>query len=432
MGQDVRAIDWRRDCTETVLRKIRAGEGHPGVLDEIGGVEFFLFGAHPERLLTGRPREVIASREQAICRATRDGAVWITHLKRADTDAERFFKLPAARALALAGIELAVPEVAVALTERLSSEDTFREISYHERAGVGYLGFEFYNGAMSTDHCIRLRKTLAYARSRPTRVIVLTGGADYFSNGIHLNVIEAADDPGVESWRNLNAIDDLVRDIIETDSHIVISALRGDAAAGGVPLALAADVVIANEDVVLNPYYQHMGGLYGSEYWTYLLPGRVGREMTARLTGAPFTPIGAQEALRIGLLDEVFGADVDVFESGARSLAEGLAARTEPCSSPRAQARPPCTRRANQADRGLPLRRARTVARLLLRRPLRLSRGAQTIRPQAVRSRGRSGACGRAPCPPVRAPSPRRKSCLAHVAGEHVRARSGCGFEDLS
>ena len=109
-------------------------------------------------------------------------------------------------------------------------------------------------------------------------MIVLMGGEDFFSNGIHLNVIHAANDPGLESWRNLNAIDDLVREIILTDSHLVISALRGDAAAGGVPFALAADLVVARNDVVLNPYYQHMGGLYGSEYWTYLLPRRVGRK----------------------------------------------------------------------------------------------------------------------------------------------------------
>ena len=30
---------------------------------------------------------------------------------------------------------------------------------------------------------------------------------------------------------------------------------------------------------MLNPYYRHMGGLYGSEYWTYLLPRRVGAEL---------------------------------------------------------------------------------------------------------------------------------------------------------
>ena len=125
---------------------------------------------------------------------------------------------------------------------------------------MGYLNFDFYNGAMSTDQCRRLLKAYRCARARGTRVIVLMGGLDFFSNGIHLNVIEAAADPAQESWVNLQEINDVVREVIETDTHIVISALAGDAAAGGVPLALSADHVLAREDVVLNPYYRHMGG----------------------------------------------------------------------------------------------------------------------------------------------------------------------------
>ena len=171
------------------------------------------------------------------------------------------------------------PEIPVALHAPIPPGHTYREISYEEKAGVGYLNFDFYNGAMSTEQCRRLREAYLYARSRrTTKVIVLAGGSDFFSNGIHLNVIEAAADQGEESWYNLHAIDDVVREILETDSHITISALSGDAAAGGVPFAVAADHVVAREDVVLNPYYQHMGGLYGSEYWTYLLPRRVGAE----------------------------------------------------------------------------------------------------------------------------------------------------------
>ena len=191
--------------------------------------------------------------------------------------AGQYFKLPATHALELAGIEPGVPEIDVSLDARVAADHTYREIAYAEHAGVGYLQFEFYNGAMSTDQCLRLRDAYAHARAQQhTQVIVLLGGEDYFSNGIHLNVIEAAEDPAAESWSNLVAIDDLVRDIVQTDSHLVISALAGDAAAGGVPLALAADCVVAREDTILNPYYQHMGGLYGSEYWTYLLPRRVG------------------------------------------------------------------------------------------------------------------------------------------------------------
>jgi putative two-component system hydrogenase maturation factor HypX/HoxX len=117
--------------------------------------------------------------------------------------------------------------------------------------------------------------------------------------------------------------------VIETDSHLVISALAGDAAAGGVPFAVAADFVVACEDVVLNPYYQHMGGLYGSEYWTYLLPRRVGAAMAARLVGPPFDPIGAREAVRLGLLDMVFGGTHAAFNTRIRDLAEGLAGEPE-------------------------------------------------------------------------------------------------------
>ena len=116
------------------------------------------------------------------------------------------------------------------------------------------------------------------------------GGEDFFSNGIHLNVIEAAADQGEESYYNLHAIDDIVQEILETESHLVVSALQGDAAAGGVPFAVAADHVVAREDVVFNPYYQHMGGLYGSEYWTYILPRRVGAEHAAELTSRAVQP----------------------------------------------------------------------------------------------------------------------------------------------
>lgn len=319
-----RAIDWRSDSTAAVVRKIRSAEGHPGVLDTIAGYEFYLFNVYVERGLRGRPGEIIATRNGGICRATVDGAVWITHLKA--KDGSYAYKLPATRALELAGVVPDAPEIPVALHAPIPPGHTWREISYEEKAGVGYLNFDFYNGAMSTDQCRRLREAYLYARSRrATKVIVLAGGADFFSNGIHLNVIEAAADQGEESYYNLHAIDDIVREILETDSHITISALSGDAAAGGVPFAVAADHVVAREDVVLNPYYQHMGGLYGSEYWTYILPRRVGSELAAELTSAPFHPIGTRRAVEIGLLDATFGDTAGSFRAQVQGLAERLA-----------------------------------------------------------------------------------------------------------
>jgi putative two-component system hydrogenase maturation factor HypX/HoxX len=45
-------------------------------------------------------------------------------------------------------------------------------------------------------------------------------------------------------------------------------------------MALAADYVVARESSVLNMHYENMG-LYGSEYWTYTLPKKLG-EVAAR------------------------------------------------------------------------------------------------------------------------------------------------------
>ena len=166
-----------------------------------------------------------------------------------------------------------VPERPIALTDA-NDYRTYREIVYRERQDVGFLSFDFYNGAMSTEQCHRLRKAYRHACAQDTKVIVLVGGRSFFSNGIHLNVIEAACDPAAESWANIHAINDLVRDIIETPSHLVIAALRGNAGAGGAMMALASDHIFAREGVVLNPHYRGMGGLFGSQYWTtaYTLP----------------------------------------------------------------------------------------------------------------------------------------------------------------
>jgi len=80
---------------------------------------------------------------------------------------------------------------------------------------------------------------------------------------------------------------------------------------------------------VLNPYYRHMGGLYGSEYWTYLMPRRIGHELTTELTSAPFEPIGTRRAVEIGLLDDAFGDNVERFRARVRALARDLAAAPE-------------------------------------------------------------------------------------------------------
>ena len=320
MKQADRAIDWA-EPSASILRKIRCADSYPGILDTVLGMPCYLYGAHEEDVLRGRPGEIIAKRDGAICRASGDGAIWITHLKQKGPDGQPSFKLPATQVL---GDRLAhAPHVPLAVDQAYDGR-TYRDIWYEERQAVGYLHFDFYNGAMSTDHCQCLREAFLLIRRRPTKVIVLMGGPDFWSNGIHLNVIEAANDPAQESWRNIQAMNDLVRELITTESHLVISALQGNAAAGGMILALAADCVYARKGIVLNPHYKGMGKLYGSEYWTYLLPKRVGGEKARELTEA-LLPISTSTAQQIGLLDDAFEEDAASFREHISKIAEELA-----------------------------------------------------------------------------------------------------------
>ncbi|MGH8509197.1 MAG: hydrogenase maturation protein [Gammaproteobacteria bacterium] len=309
MRQPDRSIDWMRDPTEVIARKIRAADSAPGVLDTLFGKAYYLYGAHEEDRIKGAPSEILARRNGAICRGTINGAIWITHLKAKDHGPFAGIKLPAMQVLS----EFLNPPAAMLSIGAPMDFHTFREIRYIEKDQVGYLYFDFYNGAMSTEQCYRLRDAFLAARARPTKAIVLFGGRDFWSNGIHLNVIEAAPDPAMESWRNINAIDDLIYEILNTMSHLVISGLRGNAGAGGAMLALAVDYVYARRGVVLNPHYRGMGGLYGSEYHTYMLPGRVGTAQAAELT-EKCLPMGTKAATVMGFLDDAFGDSSDEFE----------------------------------------------------------------------------------------------------------------------
>ncbi|WP_406473596.1 hydrogenase maturation protein [Streptomyces platensis] len=328
--QDLRRIDWRSDLTDTVVRKLRAADSQPGVRDELLGATWHLHGGHPEDTLTGPPGELLATRCGAICRATADGAVWIPELRPPRTPGEPgTLKLPAT--LALGDRLPPLPEVPAPLEDPGDGLRTWTDIRYREDGPAGFLEFSFPGGAMSTDHCRRLLAAYRHACTRPTSVLVLGGRRDFFSNGIHLQVIEAAADPAEESWANINAMDDLVHAVLTTTDRLVVAALGGNAAAGGAMLALAADEVWCRAAVVLNPHYRLMG-LYGSEYWTYTLPGRAGPEVAGQLT-ARALPITAATGAGLGLVDRI----LDCPAQGFAARTAGLAARLASASSTQAR-----------------------------------------------------------------------------------------------
>ncbi|MEP3436309.1 MAG: hydrogenase maturation protein [Hoeflea sp.] len=309
MKQHSRAIDWARDDTETVLRKIASADGMPGVRDEMFGHEVYLFNAHSAKdLPESEPGAAIARSGGAIARATRDGAVWIGHVRKAGP---KTIKLPATQVFA-------------AEARNLPEMPGLDEIRYEEADAVGFLDFRFYNGAMGTETCQQLLAAWHEAVARPTRLIVLSGGPDHWSNGLNLNMIEAADSPADESWANINAMDDLAEAIIRTTGKIVVSAVGGNAGAGGVFLARAADAVWLRQGVILNPHYKDMGNLYGSEFWTYLLPRHAGADNAMRIAAARL-PMGAREALSLGLADRIVEAGWAEFDETVRDMAISLA-----------------------------------------------------------------------------------------------------------
>ncbi len=319
MMQRDRAFSWA-ESTRDIIRRIRSADGSPGVHTELCGVPVSVFDAAEGPVVSGKVGVAAVRHNGAVLVPAGDGSVWIGHVRRLDAADGSAVKLPAA--LALGDLIDEVPEVEEPLVPCRAGPS---EISYRRLGDVGILTFDFYNGAMSTSQCRRLVVAVQRAMAQSTRVLVI-GGGESFSNGIHLNVIEAAPDPAAEAWRNINAINDVCRQIITCTTQIVVSSVRGNAGAGGVMMALGADRVVVRDGVVVNPHYRTMG-LFGSEYWTYVLPRRVGHEPAAALT-RDCLPVGSHEAVSIGLADRVLPRDRADYDDAVIDEAMRLATGT--------------------------------------------------------------------------------------------------------
>jgi enoyl-CoA hydratase/carnithine racemase len=331
-----RNFDVNRHCALMISRLIRASDSQPGCLTKMFTPNLYIYGGLIEdgqhvSAIDVEPGTIIGIRNDAVCFKTVDGkGIWITHGRRVkkSTDPTLWPKVPAMPLFTDVGIvnPKQLPQLLAPLPSDFSRLDhpTFQEIfvEYDDMESgnrVAYITFNFYNGAMSTNQCRQMCAALrsildTHTESSPLSAVVLLGGT-YFSNGIHLNVIEAAPDPAAESWANINAIDDVVLLILQDFAArgiTTISALRGNAAAGGVALASCADYVIAGEDIVMNPAYRALG-LFGSEYHTVTYYGRVGQDMAQHLL-RDMLPVSAQQAKKIGLVNIVlpgYGEDLD-------------------------------------------------------------------------------------------------------------------------
>lgn len=315
MRQTDRRVGWEASTTQ-ILRRIRAADGSPGLPMPIAGTAVHLYDAEPglEADMAdhrpAQPGDMLCHRGGAVQVRTGDGSIWVGHLRPArNPDGPPTIKLPATSVLG----DLLDP----APCGRHHPEQAERQIRYHEHGEIGWLTFDFYNGAMSTQQCWSLLASLRHALARETKVLILRGSSTSFSNGIHLNVIDAAADPAIEAWANIKAMNALCKQVLSA-RKTVISAFTASAGAGGVMLGLGADVVTARTGVVLDPYYDI--GLYGSELHTHVLPGRVGQPMAQRLLTEK-RPVDAEQAHRLGLVDAVGPGDPEAFEQWLSELA---------------------------------------------------------------------------------------------------------------
>ncbi|ORY35015.1 hypothetical protein BCR39DRAFT_490700, partial [Naematelia encephala] len=373
-----RRPDFVNHTAETVARIIGASDSQPGAqlapLTSDSKTCLFAYGAHvhrdastiPSVLYTslgyGRWDEVpsgtlLARRNGAVFfkTAQANGAsagVWLTHgrvPKKTGMPLEP--KIPMISAIIDGGHGQIFDNVREWVVESWEERDgEWQEVRVRKVQDEGRVAmlvyWDFYNGAFSTENCQMLLRALQWAVAPErgnVKLLVLMGG-HYFSNGIALNTIEHASSPPHETWRNINAIDDIVEFLL-SDTHpdrsafmsngvgvhaglslcergiATVACLRGNAAAGGVALAAACDVVMAGRGVVLNPAYRAMG-LHGSEFHSYSYVKRCGSRQAAAYL-RDMLPVSSTTARQTGLIDIELGT----FSSSANEL-QGLCVAT--------------------------------------------------------------------------------------------------------
>jgi enoyl-CoA hydratase/carnithine racemase len=139
---------------------------------------------------------------------------------------------------------------------------------------------------------------LRFKTDKEARVLVLTGsGERAFSAGIDLK--ESAENKG--TWATGAPRGRMFEAVIETWKP-VICAINGLAVGAGCELALASDIRIACEDIVIGlpEAKRGMGAAFGSVVLPRMIP--VGKALRMLYTGRL---LSAAEALEIGLIDEL-------------------------------------------------------------------------------------------------------------------------------
>lgn len=188
---------------------------------------------------------------------------------------------------------------------------TLVSIKHHD-GGVAVVTFDKAESMNSLDPAVMREVRAAFAtllENDTVRAIVLTGSGAAFCAGANVKQMAAAAQTGASVQWVLDTTAELHPLLLELHaaSKPLVAAVNGVAAGGGLGLALVADCRIGNPQARFAAGYFGLG-LSPDGGSTWLMPRLIGTQRTRRFF---FTNevMGAEEALKTGLLDEVVPAD---------------------------------------------------------------------------------------------------------------------------
>lgn len=160
-------------------------------------------------------------------------------------------------------------------------------------------------GAFTLDMIDQWADHLVAAQADPeVRVVVVTGEGDAFCSGIDLSVLQGVEDAPLARKRMLtHGVHKVARAVLDLDKPLVC-ALNGVAVGAGLDMALMCDLRFMARSARVSEGYIKVG-LVPGDGGAWLLPRLVGpsKALELLLTG---DMVGAEEALRIGMVNRVY------------------------------------------------------------------------------------------------------------------------------
>jgi 2-(1,2-epoxy-1,2-dihydrophenyl)acetyl-CoA isomerase len=164
---------------------------------------------------------------------------------------------------------------------------------------------------------------LRAADDKAVRTVVLTGTGRAFCSGGDLDRLrEARNRRDIHEFKMVLEAGKEICLAIANMPKVVLAAVNGPAAGGGMSLALACDLRIASENATFAQSFAHVG-LYPDFGATFFLPRLVGLSRASELFYTAET-LSAADARQIGIVYSVFSPEK--FEEETESLAAKLAA----------------------------------------------------------------------------------------------------------